>query len=174
MSTEKTVKTYAQAILNTSLEDWLEALRAVERNLRRNPDVLPVLDDPNAEASAKEEKLKQVLPSDVSQEVQNFLRLLVRRSDVHLLEDVIVDLQDILEEAGTVVRTARVTTAVKLSPEEREQLEKRLMREPGERLIFEYEIDPSIIGGVRVRIGDHLIDGSVSGRLSALRERLVQ
>lgn len=174
MSTNQAVKTYAQAILSTALEDWLEALRAVERNLRRNPDILPVLDDHNAEASAKEEKLRQVLPGDVSQEVHNFLRLLVRQSDVHLLEDVIIDLQDILEEAGTVAHTARVTTAVKLSPEERNTLEERLMRQHGENLIFEYDVDPSIIGGVRVRIGDHLIDGSVSGRLSALRERLVQ
>lgn len=174
MSTKRTVKTYAQAILSTALQDWLDALRTVDRNLRQNPDVMPVLDDPNAEASAKEQRLKQVLPSDVSHEVHNFLRLLVRQSDVNLLEDVIVDLQDILEEAGTVAHTARVTTAVKLSADEREQLEQRLMRQHGENLIFEYEVDPSIIGGVRVRIGDHLIDGSVSGRLSALRERLVQ
>lgn len=173
MSDRGTVNTYAQAILNTALEEWVATLRSVERNLDRNPDVVPALDDPNTAASVKEEKLKQVLPSDVPQEVNNFLRLLVRQSDVHLLEDIVIELQDILEEAGAIVRTAQVTTAVELAPEEREKLERRLMREHGDTLVFEYKVDPSVIGGVRVRIGDHLIDGTVAGRLSALRERLV-
>lgn len=173
MSRKRTVVTYAHGLLSTALQDWIESLQEVQRKLQRDPALLPALDDPSLSVSAKETQLEQLVPRDVPQEAHNFLRLLVRQGHMNLLEDILVELQSILQEAGKAVQVARVTTAVPLSAEERTKLEERFTREYGDNLVFEYEEDPSILGGVRVRIGDRVIDGTVSGRLSALRERLV-
>lgn len=173
MSAQKAAKVYAQAILKTALEDWLAGLQQVQRALHRQPDLLPKLDDPGTSPSAKEALLGQVLPRNARPEVRNFVRLLVRENDLKLLDDILVELEGVLEEVGAAVRTAEVTTAVPLSPEDRAALEAQLVKRFGNNLVFEYTVDPSVIGGVRVRVGDRVIDGTVAGRLNAMRERLM-
>ncbi|MBS1253739.1 MAG: ATP synthase subunit delta [Anaerolineales bacterium] len=71
-------------------------------------------------------------------------------------------------------RAARITSAVQLTEEERSRLEQSLGRRFGDDLQFEYRVDDSILGGVIVRVGDRVIDGSVASKLAALRERLKQ
>jgi ATP synthase F1 delta subunit len=65
-----------------------------------------------------------------------------------------------------------VTTTVELTKEERQKLETKLRSQYGADLAFEYRIDPSILGGVVVRIGDIVIDGSVSGKLAVLKQKM--
>lgn len=71
-------------------------------------------------------------------------------------------------------RTARITSAVPLTEEERSRLEESLGRRFGDGLQLRYRVDDSILGGVIVRVGDRVIDGSVASKLAALRERLEQ
>jgi len=65
-----------------------------------------------------------------------------------------------------------VRTAVPLTPDERSQLEELLARRfgPGRRLAI--EVDPQILGGIWLRVGNQIIDGSLRGRLEALRRQL--
>nr|WP_290668158.1 ATP synthase F1 subunit delta [Ardenticatena sp.] len=173
MSAQKTAKIYAQAILQTALEDWLTGIQKVRRLLEENPELLTELEDAGKPPAEREKRLAGVLPKDLKPEVANFVRLLVRNNDLNLLDAIVATLDEILEQTGAHVRTAEITTAVELSPEEKAKLEEKLTAQYGEGLIFEYKVDPAVLGGVRVRIGDHLIDATVAGRLNALRERLV-
>lgn len=66
----------------------------------------------------------------------------------------------------------RVKSAVPLTDDERATLESKLQARFGEALGFEYVVDPAVLGGVLVRVGDQIIDGSVAGKLAALREHL--
>lgn len=68
--------------------------------------------------------------------------------------------------------TAHVITALPLSPDEQETVANTLAEHLGERPELEFEVDPSILGGLVIRIGDRLIDGSVAGKLAALQEQL--
>lgn len=71
-------------------------------------------------------------------------------------------------------RTARVTSAVPLTEEEQSQMDASLRQRFGDNLEIQYRVDDSILGGVVVRVGDRLIDGSVARKLATLRERLKQ
>lgn len=68
--------------------------------------------------------------------------------------------------------TAHVTTALPLSPDEQETVANNLAEHLGDRPELEFEVDPSILGGLVIRIGDRVIDGSVAGKLTALQEQL--
>lgn len=83
------------------------------------------------------------------------------------------DALDQLEQAGRKQRVdALVRSAVPLTDDERQALETRLRGRYGQDLPIAYEVDPAILGGLVLRVGDRYIDGSVANRLGQLRRAL--
>ena len=89
--------------------------------------------------------------------------------------DEMKDLLERLEEVGGEEERsdAEVWTAVELSPEEQAALSQRLQSEFGEDLEIDYHVEPAVIGGVVVRVGDRYLDASVAAKLGQLRQELV-
>ena len=80
---------------------------------------------------------------------------------------------DELEQAGRRQRVdATVTSAVPLTDDERGALEARLHARYGYDLPITYQVDPAILGGLIVRVGDRYVDGSVATKLGQLRQTL--
>ena len=69
-------------------------------------------------------------------------------------------------------RSALIETVTLISPALRDQLRADLQKKYGEDLEFEFAVNPGLIGGLRVKVGSHVWDGSVRGRLDALRQEL--
>ncbi len=67
---------------------------------------------------------------------------------------------------------AEVTSAVPLTDAEREALDTRLHGRYGDELPIRYRVEPSILGGLIVRVGDRYLDGSVASRLARMRDEL--
>ena len=65
-----------------------------------------------------------------------------------------------------------MTTAVPIEAEQRTALEQKLAEQYGANLAYTYNVDNTILGGMIVRVGDKLIDGSVASRLAALKQTL--
>ncbi len=78
-----------------------------------------------------------------------------------------------LEQVKTGEVTATVTSALPLTEEEKAVVSGGLAEELGQEPVIEFKVDPAILGGLIIKIGDKVIDGSVGGRLGALRESLV-
>ena len=71
------------------------------------------------------------------------------------------------------ISTARVSTPSEIGAEERSKIEAQAKEIAGGAVRVSYDIDPSLVGGVTLRVGDLLIDGSVKGRLARMRERIL-
>ena len=67
---------------------------------------------------------------------------------------------------------AEVTVAVPLTAEQADRLRAALSRQVGREVGLQVNVDPAVIGGVRVRLGDEVIEGTVAGRLAAAERQL--
>ncbi|MEO8539557.1 MAG: F0F1 ATP synthase subunit delta [bacterium] len=108
---------------------------------------------------------------DVSPLVLNFAKLLVskgRASEARAVANAFERMAD--EHDG--IAHASVTTAVELSPDQLSAIASQLSRQMGKDVRATGTVDPSIIGGVVVRVGDKLVDGSIRTRLKRLRTEL--
>lgn len=161
---------YARALFEKSVEKYTRDLHALANALDTSK-LLPRLDNPSESFEGKKALLNGILPLNADPEVRNLAYLLASKNELHQLRD-IVSAFDKLAAAGAVGNIARVTTTIELTPQERANLETKLCARYGDDLGFDYRLDPSILGGVVVRIGDIVIDGSVSGKLAAMKQKM--
>jgi F-type H+-transporting ATPase subunit delta len=171
MADDQIVQAYAQAIFEQAVERWRKALRAVIENLDQAGDSLARLDNPAEHMERKKKLVDHLLPAEVDGEVRNFVYLLASKGQVNLLPDVLAEF-DRYASRGPVREAARIASAVQLTEAERARLEQKVRAQYGEGLDFEYRVDKSLLGGVVVRVGDKVIDGSVAGKLAAMRHKL--
>lgn len=107
----------------------------------------------------------------VSQEVRAFSGLLLEENRIPLLSAIREELRGMVDRTeGRVV--AEITSARPLEQEEVSRLTEALSRRLGVRVTVSLEVDPSLLGGVRARVGDLLLDGSVRTQLASLASSL--
>ncbi len=160
---------YVQAVIETALEPWLKSLRLVERRLREG-ELLATVDDLSVPLETKKDRLRPVL-SDVPMSVVNLVYVMAAAGDLHCLENMVEHLELHVARAGRGL-VGLVRSAVPLTAAEKAKLEKGLLARFGDELVLSYEVDPAIIGGLVVRVGDLVMDGSVATKLTALRDEL--
>lgn len=166
----ETAHKYAQALYESALSSWLRQLSVVRQALATHPDVRERLNS-NATFVERQQALDEILPQDLDEEVRNFLYVLLKDNRLDLLDDVIVEFEHMLRR-GPEARIARVISAVPLTEEEKARLRERLIKRFGGDLEFDFRVDPSILGGVIVKVGDEVIDGSLASKLAAMRAQL--
>lgn len=103
--------------------------------------------------------------------VMNLARLLLRRGKTALAPQIAEAFQELVDEANGISH-ATVTSAVPLTDQDLKAVERRLREITGGPVTVETRVDESILGGLVVRIGDRLIDGSTMSRLRALKRQL--
>ena len=167
---------YAEAAFQVAMRDgtveaWrteLESATAVvgdERALRALANPAIPLDQRSVAVAA-------LLKGLASDPVQNLIQLLLRRGRIEELGRVAAEFRR-LDDRRQGITHATVTSAAPLTPDEVRALTARLEQSTGGRIALATEIDESLLGGLIVRVGDRLIDGSVRGRLERLRNQLI-
>jgi F-type H+-transporting ATPase subunit delta len=162
---------YALAVFSLALEKWFAPLKAAQERLADSPKLLASLQDSARPFSDRQKDLEAIIPLNSDQGACNFLSTLLKNNDLNLLADVLADLER-MSRGGPQVQVARVTTALALSDEDKEQFRQKLRQKYGDALEFVFNLDPAIIGGVVVQIGDKVLDASVATRLEAMGHAL--
>ena len=172
MRDQQLVKSYADALFKAAFESWLKQLSAVHEGMQANPRLLDTVRDPSPEFARKAQPILQLLPSDADKEVRNFVQLLISRNELKLLPEVIEALNNRIR-GGAAPKEAEITSAIALPTDDRADLERKLRATFGEDVAFKYKVDPAILGGLVVRVGDKVMDASVASKLNAMRERII-
>ncbi|RME60265.1 MAG: ATP synthase F1 subunit delta [Caldilineae bacterium] len=160
---------YARAILEAMVERWQETLSPVADALAQDAELLAAVNDPSRDLDERLAKLDGLLAKDAPAEIRNFLGLLAQEGDLELIPSVLAALRRDVSGQEEALE-AEVVSAVELSDEDKERLRQRLTAEYGDGLVVTFRVDPSLLGGLRVRVGDHLVDNTVASRLTALRD----
>ena len=171
MSVQARPKDYAAAIYDLALEPWLQRLGSVQKAVKSDAALRADLDGTGLSTQEKLDRLSQALPAVVSGEVRKFLGTLLEAGQLGQLDAILVELERLAQRRAE--RTlALVTSAVALTEAEKEAMRAKLAQQFGSDLEMRFEVDASLLGGVRLRVGDRVIDGSVAGKLAALRDHL--
>ncbi|MDQ1301608.1 MAG: F-type H+-transporting ATPase subunit delta [Chloroflexota bacterium] len=166
------VSSYAQAFYEAALERWLAALAGTAAKLAAEPATLARAQAVGADFALRQPILDQLLPAEVDLPVRNLIYTLAQRGDLALLADIAVALRERMRRTAAEPVTAEIISAVPLTDAERQTLVAGLEAQYGAGLVARYQVDPAILGGLIVRVGDKLIDGSVASRLAAMKQAL--
>ncbi|MBL8128722.1 MAG: F0F1 ATP synthase subunit delta [Chloroflexia bacterium] len=167
---------YAQAVFSLgkergTLDVWQSDLTDLA-TLTGDSRVSSYLSNPSITADTKLATLEATLPSTVQPELRNLAKLLVVRDRTNLIPQIREIFEDqVRAERGITV--AQVTTSEPLTAEEETLVREKLAAMTGNTIEITATVDPDIIGGIVVRIGDQVIDGSVRNKLERMRTRLV-
>jgi F-type H+-transporting ATPase subunit delta len=167
---------YAEAAFQVAMRDdtlgqWRSELDAAT-SIVSDERAVKVLANPAIPADRRAETLRKLIGGTVSPPVLNLIHLLLRRGRIEELPRVAAEFRR-LDDDRQGITHATATSAAPLTPDEVRALTQRLEQSTGGRIALDVQVDPSLLGGLIVRVGDRLIDGSVRGRLERLRTRLV-
>jgi F-type H+-transporting ATPase subunit delta len=166
-------KDYAQAVYDLALEEWTRQLGDVHRALNEDEALRSAMQDTAIGVGERLQRLERLTPGGLSERVHKFLGTLLEAGQIDQLDAILIEL-DRLVHRQPELQTAIITSAVTLTAEEREALHTRLIERFGPDLDLEFNVDTSLLGGIHIRVGDQIIDGSVAGKLAAMRERLTE
>lgn len=174
MRPSSTARRYAEAAFDVARQDgdlqgWLADLRAASEALQE-PNTAAFFKDPNVGRDERLEALDKLV-GHIRPHVLNLLRVLAVRQRLYLLPGIAREFEDLEREARGVAQ-AYVTVARPVDEAEKAEIASRLGQMTGKQIDVHTQVDPNILGGIVVRMGDRLIDASVAGRLQRLRQQL--
>ncbi|GGE28431.1 ATP synthase subunit delta [Pullulanibacillus camelliae] len=173
---EIVAKRYAGALFEVAKErgtiDAVEKqLALVNQVVTDNEDLRKMLYIPRISRENKKQVMEEIFKDEVNNEVLNLLKVLIDQRRESILNDLQTAYVDIANEYRGIVDVF-VTSASPLDTEEENKLIQTFGKLYDKKLRLQVNIDPEVIGGVLVRIGNRLYDGTLSGKLKRFRQEL--
>jgi len=168
---------YAEAVYRLADSDeklgaWSDMLANLSQ-VAVDPGVAAALKDPNLSGPQAAGILIGILSGRLSAEAENLVRVLADNRRLEVLPEIASQYEDLRNERQGVVE-AEIVSALPLQDSQLEALVARLEAHTGKRVKPQVSVDQELIAGVRVLIGDKVIDGSVRAQLQALEAALKQ
>ncbi|MCP4571806.1 MAG: F0F1 ATP synthase subunit delta [bacterium] len=167
---------YAGALLTSAREQGVvegvgESYAAMLQVMEGNRDLRTFMDSPQVAEQEKKDLVKSVFGDHVESVLLHFVYLLVDKNRIENFRDIGEKYAALVEAEKGVVR-AQVVTAITLSDDLSEQLNAKLAARTGKTIILEKRVDPAVVGGVKVTLGDYVLDGTVRTNLDQLKKTL--
>jgi F-type H+-transporting ATPase subunit delta len=166
---------YAEAAFRLAREQnalpaWSDALALINAVVE-DPQVAELIDAPNVGAAQLEGVIIGAVGKHLSGEARNFVQVLVQNRRLGLIEQ-IRDMFEALRREHEGMMEATILTALPLADSQLQPLVAALEQKYGRKITAKVEIDPQLIGGLKILVGDKVIDATVRGRLDAMAAAL--
>jgi F-type H+-transporting ATPase subunit delta len=176
LRTETVARNYAEALFQLgersgNVELYADLLDAVAAAVEQTPRVQSVLMSPRVPKAEKARFLGGAL-RDAPREFVLFLQALVKRGRQQILRPIATEYLNLLDQKLDRVR-AGVTVARTPDEKLKRAIQEALSRQLGKQVIPSFTVDPEILGGTIVRVGDRVLDGSLRRRMTKLRRHLL-
>ena len=178
MATSIYAKNMAKALFEDALKQnelikWLSELRLIS-DLMKDTSVFSALHKPGLSFDEKSKLLKD-RAGELNPQVLNLVGMLTDKNKLNELDNISIEYQRLIDAYHGVegAEVAEVTTAIPLDDEDKLKLGKRLSEILGKPVTLKILVAPELLGGIVIRVGDKLIDGSVRHRLQTLSKELI-
>lgn len=177
MRDETVARSYAETLFelagrHDALVAFGDAIETVARLLEENPRLRLFLETPRIDDDAKKDVVRKAFDDELPKLVVNFLLVTIDKRRQRLLRDIAQQYHALLD-AHMGREHVQVTVARPVDDATREAITEKLSAALGKTAIPHIRVQPEIVGGVVVRTGDTIYDGSVRRRLEAMRRRLL-
>lgn len=153
--------------------EYLQELRELVDLIITNTDIIQLINNPQISISRKKEVMKDIFSGKVNEDLIAFVNILIAKKRTHIASGILAQTEKIyLEKKNTVV--AHVKTVISLDDAEKGELIRKLKVKYNKNILLEEELDESIIGGVYIKIGDDIIDGTLEHRLNQIQELMLK
>lgn len=170
---------YAEAVLELAVNEGGDTDEAVLRDLKlinevvsADKDLETVLQHPSVSEQEKMELLRNLFAKSAKELTMRLLDLLAEKRRLEILPVLETEYKAKLNQRKNIV-SASLTSSEPLSDEAIANIKARLVEHLGKRLELEVKVDKSLIGGVVLRLGDQVIDGSLKGKLKSIEKALL-
>ncbi|NOY76596.1 MAG: ATP synthase F1 subunit delta [Calditrichaeota bacterium] len=172
------VRRYSKALFRVavekkSLEKISQDLAIFNDALRMNPDFHRFLLSPEISRKEKEKAVEKLFGDQLSAEFFNFIQILLKNGRQNFFPDMVQEFYR-YQDAYFNRINVRATTAIPLSEDELDLIRSRLSKELQKDIVIQPEIDPEILGGIRLRIDSTVFDASLKGQLVRMRSFLAE
>jgi F-type H+-transporting ATPase subunit delta len=170
-------RNYAETLLELArdagdLRGWGDMLDMIANAMDSDRRLRIFLESPRVSADQKNEIIQKAYAGQLPRNFVRFLQALVRHRRQMLIPAIAHEYRDLVDEVEGRVH-ASVTVAREQGDSDRKAVAKQLSRAFGKDVVPHFVVNPAILGGVVVRVGDTVLDGSVRKRLAILRNRML-
>lgn len=163
---------YSLAVEENKEESILNDVKLVQNLLAENKDYLNLVQNPAVEKKQRLQLLEDAFNESVHPYVLNFLKILCEKSALGMLGECMEEYIESYHKAHNIL-SAKAISAVALTEEQKQNLIQKLAGITNRTIVLENKVDPTLKGGVVVRYEGRELDGSVTGRLAAVRQMLL-
>ncbi len=177
--TSEVIEPYAQAYMSIAqshdlLDQFNDDVSAILQLLSESDDLRKLVESPMIRPDTKKAVIRQILGDQVHAYTLNFLLLLVDRGRLLFLSGICRQYQTLLRKLKGIA-LAEVKTAVQLSADQEEQIKQKVQSITGSQSVdLEVDVDPSLLGGVIIKVGSRVIDASLRGQLRRISNQLMK
>jgi F-type H+-transporting ATPase subunit delta len=170
-------RNYADTLLTLAkregrAEEWGTLIESIASAMQEDQTLKTFLESPKLAASRKIEILKAALGERVPPLFLRFLETVIMKRRQMVIPEIAQEYRALIDQSEDRVH-ANVTVARELPEPEQDALKRQLSRLFGKRVVPHLSVNPAILGGVIVKVGDTVMDGSVRRRLASLRSRML-
>jgi F-type H+-transporting ATPase subunit delta len=165
---------FTEAEQTKTLETILDDLRSLRSMLQESRELALFVANPAIKAAHKRTALAAIADkAGLSAMTKNWLGLLVEKSRVGELYDIIAAFEELYNKAHNIMPVV-ITSALELDSSQKSNLLAKLEAQTGKKILPTFATNPALIGGFTVKIGDTLIDSSISRQLATLKKRMME
>lgn len=171
--------TYGEALFQLAQEEgkielFTEEIGGIRLVLDENPDFLRLMTHPRISKEEKLAVMEHVFAGRVSAEMTGFFHTLIEKGRFGEISGIFSFFLEKMREYKK-IGVASVKSAAPLSEEQQKKIERKLLETTGfESMEMQYEVDPALIGGLVIRIGDRVVDSSIRTKLEKIKSRLMK
>lgn len=164
---------YEVAEKKGKVEEYRKTLKEITQVIDSNNELIQLIKHPQISTSKKKKVFIKIFKGKIDEELLSFLLILIEKGRILHLKEKQIEFEKIYFEKHNML-FVNVKTVISLDEEDRKNLKNNLSKKYNKEIVLKEEIDPSIIGGVYIRVGDDVIDGTIKSKLNEMRKLMLR